>query len=77
LAEHLEDSSIDSPIEDIDDQFEKPVNEISNLPASLICNLDEMGFGEYEDAQFISILWFLQNAKKAGPIFRSIVQDRV
>jgi hypothetical protein len=56
LAYPMENDRVECPMEDIDARFALLEEELRQMPASLVCNLDEMGWAEYQDAQPITIV---------------------
>jgi len=52
----MEQERVDCATEDIDEHFRLLAAEVTDIPACLVCNLDEMGWGEFQDAQPITIV---------------------
>jgi hypothetical protein len=56
LAYPMENNRVECPTEDIDANFALLEEELRQMPASLVGNLDELGWAEYQDAQPITIV---------------------
>jgi hypothetical protein len=56
LAHRIEADRVACPEGDIDAYFELLGQEPGQIPACLVCNLDEMGWAEYQDAQPITLV---------------------
>jgi hypothetical protein len=55
LAYPMDNDPVECPTEDIDAHCALLEEELRQMPASLVCNLDEMGWAEYQVAQPITI----------------------
>jgi hypothetical protein len=52
----MEDARVECPPSEIDAHFALLAWELQRLPASLLCNLEEMGWAEYQDAEPITVV---------------------
>jgi hypothetical protein len=56
LSHPMEADRVACPESDINVHFELLGQELEQMPACLICNLDEIGWGKYQDAQSITLV---------------------
>jgi hypothetical protein len=66
----MEQERVDCPPAEIDRYFTKLAATITGMPASLICNFDEMGYGEYADAQPIFLILPIGQTRDELPVVR-------